>query len=390
MMFKKMIPAIILTAGMTFYLLLCKQGNGQGPIPKIDTLAKKWMKVHKIPGMAIGVIKDNKVLFLKGYGYADIETSRPVTPETNFFIASGSKSFTAMTLGFLVNEGKLEWDRPIRNYLPELKMVESYATQHMSARDLMRHSIGLPKEDSVWKRYIGTKGTRRDFMKEFSTIKPACSFRDEMKYQNVGYILAAHLAETLTGQRYEEIVRERIFKPLGMNNSTFSIEEIKSKGDFAFPYRWEEEKGLNKIAFTNTGIASPANGIYTSAEDLIQWLKLHLSRGKINGKQLIPEKIIMEMHTIQMAYRSYPASPHWFTLGYGLGWIIDVYAGHYMLQHGGEVPGFTSMMAFMPFEQLGVVVLCNTGNTVVPDYFMRNIVDILLGLEPVIPVEVNR
>jgi CubicO group peptidase (beta-lactamase class C family) len=390
MMFKKMNLAVILAAGMAFFLLFFKQGNGQDTASKIDTLAKKWMKVHKIPGMAIGVIKDKNVLFLKGYGYADIETARPVTPKTNFFIASGAKSFTAITLGFLVSEGKLEWDKPIHNYLPELKMVDSYATQHMSARDLLRHSIGLPKKDSVWKRYIGTKRTRRDFMKEFSTIKPACSFRDEMKYQNVGYILAAHLAETLTGQRYEEIVRERIFKPLGMNNSTFSIDELKAKGDFAFPYRLEGEKEFIKIALINTGIASPANGIYTNVEDLMQWLRLHLARGKINGKQFIPGKIIREMHTIQMAYRSYPASPHWFTLGYGLGWIIDVYAGHYMLQHGGGVPGFTSMMAFMPFEQLGVVVLCNIGNTVVPDYFMRNIVDILLGLDPVIPVKVNQ
>ncbi len=390
MMFKKMILIFILTVSMPFFLSYGKQGNRQGPVTKIDVLAKEWMKAHKIPGMAVGVIKDNKVLFLKGYGYADIETARPVTPKTVFFIASGAKPFTAMTLGFLVNEGKLEWDEPIRNYLPDLKMVDGYATQHMSARDLLRHSIGLPKKDSVWKRYIGTKHTRRDFMKEFSTIEPVCSFRDDMKYQNIGYILAAHLAETLTGQRYEEIVRERIFKPLGMNNSTFSIEEIKAKGDFAFPYRREGEKQLNKIALTDTGIASPANGIYTSAEDLMKWLRLHLAGGRINEKQFIPGKIIREMHTIQMAYRSYPGSPHWFTLGYGLGWIIDVYAGKYMLQHGGGVPGFTSMMAFMPFEQLGVAVLCNTGNTVVPGYFMRNIVDILLGLDPVIPVKPSR
>lgn len=389
-MFKKMILIIILAAGMLLFLLFSKEGNRQDVVPKIDALAKKWMKADNIPGMAIGVIKNNKVLFLKGYGYADVETARPVTAKTKFFIASGAKSFTAMTLGLLVNEGKLEWDKPVRNYLPDLNMVDRYATQHMSARDLLRHSIGLPKKDHVWKQYIGTKKTRRDFMKEFAAIQPASSFRDDMRYQNVGYILAAHLAETLTGQGYEEIVRERIFKPLRMNNSTFSIDELKAEGDFAFPYQRVGEKGIGKIALTDTGIASPANGIYTSAEDLMQWLRLHLDRGRINGKEFIPGKIIMEMHTIQMAYRRYPDSPHWFTLGYGMGWIIDVYAGHYLLQHGGGVPGFTSMMAFMPLDHLGVVVLCNTGQTTVPGYLMRNIVDILLGLNPVIPVKANR
>lgn len=385
MTFKKTILIIILAAVMPVFLLFSKESNRQDPVPKIDALAKNWMKADNIPGMAIGVVKNNKVLILKGYGYADVESARPVTAKTKFFIASGAKSFTAMTLGLLVNEGKLEWDRPVRNYLPDLNMVDRYATRHMSARDLLRHSISLPKKDHVWKRYIGTKKTRRDFMKEFGTIQPASSFRDNMIYQNVGYILAAHLAETLTGLGYEEIVRERIFKPLRMNNSTFSIDELKDEGDFAFPYRRVGGKGLDKLALTDTGIASPANGIYTSAEDLMQWLRLHLDRGRINGKEFIPEKIIMEMHTIQMAYRRYPDSPHWFTLGYGMGWIIDVYAGHYLLQHGGGVPGFTSMMAFMPLDHLGVVVLCNTGQTAVPDYFMRNIVDILLGLDPVIP-----
>lgn len=388
MLVKKMITIIILTAVVHFFLF-CKQGNPQDPVAKIDALAKKWMKAVNIPGMAIGVIKNNKVLFLKGYGYADMETHRPVTAKTKFFIASGAKPFTAMALGFLVSEGKLEWDKPIRHYLPNLKMVDGYAARHMSARDLLRHSIGLPKEDNQWKRYIGTGKTRRDFIKEFGSMKPAGSFRDDMRYQNVGYILAAHLAETLSGQKYEDIVGGRIFKPLRMTNSMFYVDELKAGLDYAIPYRRDSDKGLTKLVFPNTGIACPANGIYTSAEDLLHWLKLHLTRGRLNDKQLIPAKIIMEMHTIQMAYRRYPDSPHWCTLGYGLGWIIEIYGGHYLLQHGGGVPGYTSMMAFMPFKHLGVVVLSNTDRTEVPNYFMRNIMDILLELEPVIPVKAH-
>jgi len=222
-----MILPIILAAGMLFFLSCCKEDNSQYPAADIDAFAKKWMKAGKIPGMAVGVIRNNKVIFLKGYGYADIKTLRPVTAQTTFFIASGAKSFTSMMLGLLVNEGKLEWDKPIRNYLPGFKMVDSFAARHLSTRDLLCHRIGLPKNDRVWKRYIGTQNTRRDFMKEFSSIKPIFSFRENFKYQNLGYILAAHTAETLTGSSWEEMVRERIFKPLGMNNSTFSIEEIK-------------------------------------------------------------------------------------------------------------------------------------------------------------------
>lgn len=381
-MFKRMVLTIIITLGM-FNFLPCSQGeNSQDMAAKIDTLAKKWMKEGKIPGMAVGVIRNNNVLFLKGYGFANIDTVQPVTPQTIFFIASGAKPFTAMALGLLVNEGKLEWDKPIRNYLPDFKMVDNFATQHLSARDLLRHSIALPKDDRVWKRFIGTQGTRRDFMKEISKIKPVFSFREDFRYQNLGYIMAAHLAETLTGTGWEEMVRKRIFKPLNMNNSGFSVDETKDRGDFAFPYRLEGKKEFKKIARPDTGIASSANGIYTSAEDLIRWLRLHLAAGKINGIQFIPGKTIKEMHTIQIAYRQYPPSPNWITLGYGLGWIIDIYRGHYMLQHGGGVPGFTSMMAFLPFDHIGIVVLCNTGNTSVPDYLMRNITDVLLGVTP--------
>ncbi|MFC2155100.1 serine hydrolase domain-containing protein [Acidobacteriota bacterium] len=378
---KKMISIVILAAGILL-LSCCKGGNSQDPAADIDAFAKEWMKAGKIPGMSVGVIKNNKVIFLKGYGYADKKTLRPVTPQTTFFIASGAKSFTAMVMGLLVNEGKLEWDRSIRDYLPGFKMVDGFATQYLSTRDLLCHRIALPKKDHVWKQYIGTQRTRRDFMKEFGNIKPIFSFRENFRYQNLGYILAAHTAETLTGLTYEEIVRERIFKPLGMNNSLFNIVEMKDKSDFAFPYRREGGNNFKEIPFPETGIARPANGIYTNAEDLIQWLRLHLTRGRIKGKQFIPEKTIKEMHTIQVTYRQYPYSPNWITMGYGLGWIIDIYRGHYLLQHGGGVPGFTSMMAFLPFENVGVVVLCNTGDTEVPGYLMRNIVDILLNVEP--------
>lgn len=391
---KKMIAAIIVAVGLLL-LTGCKGDNPQYPAAGIgskgdnsqdttagiDALVKKWMKAGKIPGLSVGVVKNDKVIFLKGYGIADKETLRPVTARTTFFIASGAKPFTAMIMGLLVNDGKLEWDTPIRNYLPGLEMVDKYAEQHITTRDLLSHRIALARHGQLWKSYLGTQRTRRDFMKEFAKIKPFSSFRENLRYQNLGYILAAHTAEKLTGLTWEELVMERIFKPLGMNNSIFTAAEMKAKGDFAVPYRRKGKKEL-RTAFPDTGIAGPANGIYTNAEDVTRWLRLHLSGGRVKGDRFIPEKIIKEMHTTQMPYRQYPYAAEWITVGYGLGWVTEIYRGHYLLQHGGAYLGFQCMIGFLPFDNIGVAVLSNNNDTEAPNCLMRNIVDILLGVEP--------
>ncbi len=338
-----------------------------------------------IPGMAVAVVADGEVVLARGYGLRDVEEKLPVDEDTLFAIGSTSKAFTAFVLGTLVDEGKLDWDTPLIEYLPDFRLYDDHATKRLKVRDLLIHTSGLPRHDLVW--YNNLEATRESLFRSLAYLEPTRDLGEEFQYQNLMFMTAGYLAERITGQGWEELVEERIFAPLGMKRSNFSVEESRNDPDHAEPYLVEDQEARH-IPFRNIDVIGPAGSINSSVAEMTQWLRMQLAGGEIDGKRLIEEGTLREMHTPQNAIASYPSDQNVLPLGYGFGWSIDSYQGRYMVSHGGGIDGFISWVAMLPLERLGVVVYTNgSGANPVPTVVARTVIDRVLGLEGVDWVE---
>ncbi|MCD4785596.1 MAG: serine hydrolase [Candidatus Eremiobacteraeota bacterium] len=361
-----------------------------------SNFVKKEMKIWNVPGSAIIIIKDDKVIFSEGFGYRDAEKKLKVTPKTIFAIGSSTKAFTTLVAGMLVDEKKVEWDRPIRDYYPGLKMYDKYVAEHLTLRDALCHRSGLPRHDIVW--WVNSGLSRKEIMDRLQYLKPSYGFREIMQYNNHMYVLSGYVVEKITGKSWEESVRERIFKPLGMNDSCFEIADVMKSNNYALPYHLQPKKPeqmpekpadvpIKQIPFCKDLVSiGPAGSINSNIEDMGKWVKLHLNRGKVSDKQIIREDTLLDMHTPQMAmpvkgefepviFKEMPV------LNYGLGWVIQPYRGNYLVHHGGNVDGFSALVSFIPEKKIGIVVLTNMTRTTLPYIITFSAYDRLIGLD---------
>ncbi len=340
---------------------------------------EKVMADWDVPGLAVAVIKDGEVIYKQGFGYRDVKNQKPVTTKTLFAIGSCSKAFTVMAMGMLVDEGKLDLDKPVIDYLNDFRLKDEFATLHMKPRDLVCHDSGLPRHDLSW---YGSSAGRNELYQRLRYLEPNVDFRSLWQYNNFMFLTAGVLVERITGQKWENVVSERIFKPLGMDGSNFSVEDSKKVEDFSLPYG-EKDKETVEIPFRNIDAIGPAGSINSNVEEMSRWILLHLNKGKVGEEQLINEATIAQMHTPHMALRQAARYAETPTASYGLGWFIQPYRGHHMIQHGGGIDGFISLVSFMPFDNIGVVVLTNKSPNPLAPYITYNVYDRLLGLEPV-------
>lgn len=344
----------------------------------IDPIIEQALTDFGIPGLAVAVVANDQLVFAKGYGKRDIENDLAATPETLFAIGSTSKAFTAFVIGTLVDEGKLDWDTPVIEYLPDFRMYDAYTTQHLKVRDLLIHSSGLPRHDMSW---YGADATREELYKRLAYLEPTRDLGEEFQYQNLMFMTAGYLAERMTGKSWEELVRERIFNPLEMSRSNFSVEVSKEDSDHAEPYNVEEREATH-IPFRNIDAVGPAGSINSSVAEMAQWLRLQLGGGEIDGERLIEQDTLRQMHTPHMAISSYPSNQRVLTLGYGMAWAIESHRGHFLVQHGGGIDGFIAWVALLPLEDFGVVVYTNgAGFNPLPTAVARTVIDRILGLE---------
>lgn len=331
------------------------------------------------PGVAVAVIRDDRVLLSEGFGERDLDRHLPVTAETLFAIGSSTKAFTATALGLLVDQGKLDWDAPIRTALPDFELQDPVATQGISARDLLTHRSGLPRHDLVW---YASGQSRQELYHSLRYLEPSAPFRSRFQYNNLMYTTAGLLLEKLSGSSWEDFVRQHLFQPLGMSRSTTSSAEMQADSDHALPYRLSEDKPV-EMPFRPIDAIAPAGGIHASIRDMTRWLRFNLNQGRLaDGQQLLAASTLAEIQSPQQVVASTgsPESPY---ILYGLGWFIQPYRGHTLLQHGGNIDGFTAMVSLMPQDHLGVVVLSNKNGDLLPTALMYAIDDLLLGLEPI-------
>lgn len=345
---------------------------------KFRHLADSLREKRNIAGFGAAIVYKGEVVLTDGFGFRDVEQNIKVDENTLFAIGSSTKAFTAMTLAMLVSEGKLEWEEPIRKYLPDFEMVDPFATQEMNAIDILCHRSGLPRHDLSW---YGADASREELYQRIKYLEPNKSFRAAWQYQNFMFMLAGYLAEKLDGRTWEQQVQEKIFNPLGMNSSNLSISELKNNPNSSLGYRYDKEKEeFVLMPYKDIVNIGPAGSINSSARDMSKWLLLQLNKGKFDDQQIVAASDIEFMHQGHMQMPS-RGSKEIFGQSYGLGWMTYGYRGKRVVEHGGNIDGFSALVYLLPDEDLGMVILTNENGTPFNNVLCRYITDIFLDLE---------
>jgi len=349
----------------------------------IDQVVTGLMKEWQVPGLALGIVKDGQVLYLKGYGYRDVEKQLPVTPQTLMAIGSNSKSFTVTLMGMLADQGKLDWDTPVRHYLPDFQLYDRYASEHMTPRDLVRHDSGLPRHDLLW---YGRHFSRQEIYHRIRYLKPNVSFRERWQYQNLMFLTAGVLVERIWGRSWEDLVRSELFTPLGMTRSLPGAAGVEATEDHAWAY--ERRKGeVRRIPIRNIDAVGPAGSIMSNVEDMTKYIRFRMAHGRSTTGPRLSAAMEDQMQAPQMVVGPVFAPQIWpgFDLvTYGLGLAVASYRGHRAIVHGGGIDGFISQMSWLPDDGIGIMVLTNLGNpNPVPTMVVESIYDRLLGLPPI-------
>jgi len=354
---------------------------------KIDQLVLNAMENFKVPGVAIGIIKDGKITHLKGYGQANIQTKDQVSQDTIFKIASNSKAFTTAALALLVDEGKLRWSDKVTKYLPEFKMKDPWVTKEFNIRDLLTHRSGLgvgAGDLMLWPE--PTKFTRKDVIKNLRYLDSVGSFRDEYAYDNLLYIVAGELVAKISGESWERFVETRIFNKLGMNQCFAGGVDTKKHKNLAAPHVMISGSlvllEVNKIN-DRINLMAAAGGIKCSAKDLLKWVGMQLNLGVMaTGNVLISEKQIKALWkpvtTLPISY-SMKVFDKTSYRSYALGWRVSNYHSEHRVSHTGTLGGFMSQIIMLPERNLGIVILTNQQSSSARNSLARGLMNIELN-----------
>lgn len=340
----------------------------------LDSLLNQVLKDQNAAGFSVAVVEGNQVIYNKGFGYRDIEQKKPVTPNTLFAIGSSSKAFTAALLGILQKEGKLSLDGNAVSYLPQLRFFNDNMNNQITVRDLMTHRTGLSRYDLSW--YIFNTSNRDSLINRVRYMEPNAGIREKWQYNNFMFLAQGMIAEKLTGKTWEQNIRERFFIPIEMKRSNTSIAEMQNDPDASFPYQQDGNR-IKKMDYYDINGMGPAGSINSSSTDMANWLKLWIGKGNYKGKEILPADYVNEAASSQMVIHGGLPGPYpdIYLANYGLGWIISSYRGHYMVEHGGNIDGFSASVAFFPTDRLGIVVLTNQNTSKIPTIIVNSIAD---------------
>ena len=345
----------------------------------LDDYIENALTVWNPPGFAVTVVKDGEVVFKKGYGVTNIETQHPVNENTLFGCMSTTKAFTAAALAMLVDEGKLKWDDHVINYLPDFQLSNPYMTREITVRDLLTHRTGLGNTDYLW---AWMKISSDSALYKMRDVKPSYSLRSGFIYQNLMYLAAGKVIEKVSGQSWDTFLKERIYTPLEMNETFAKYEMVKNKENKADAH-WDYEGEIIKIDQLIADEIGPAGSMWSSINDIGNWVKFLLNNGIHNGDTLISNKNFKELFKPQQivpANEFYPTQkltkPHWTT--YGLGWFQHDYRGKMVQFHTGSLPGMVAIIGLIPEENIGVYVMGNLDHVELRHAIMYTVFDLFL------------
>lgn len=349
------------------------------PLDGLDAYIEQAMEAWGVPGLGLAVVEDDSVVLARGYGVRETGGDAPVDEHTLFAIGSSSKAFTTASLAMLADEGKLAWSDPATHHLPKLELHDPYTTRELTVRDLVTHRSGLPRCDQVW---YGTSYDRDEILRRVRFCEPNSSFRSRFGYQNIMYLAAGEVVAEVSGSRWDAFVEERIFEPLGMESSNTSVDSLEGASNVATPHE-EIDGSVSPVPWRDVDNIGPAGSINSSVAEMARWIRLQLGKGVFEGDTLISPAAVQEMHSPQMVINREPPwsqllSGHGDFLAYGMGWLLHDHRGTKIMEHGGSIDGMQALVALVPEEDLGMVILTNRGGSSLGTPLMYRIVDAYL------------
>ena len=332
----------------------------------LDASINSSMKDWKVPGAAVAIVKDQSIVYIKGFGVREMGKSDPVTPDTLFDIGSCTKAFTAAAIAILVDEGKMKWDGKVNEYIPFFHLYDPLADEEVTIRDLLTHRTGVPSTDLLW--YVYPEASRKELIRRLADAHPNAGFRTKFQYQNMMYVAAGYAVGQVTHSTWDDFVRTMIFQPLGMNGSDTSSVDAEKSSDHASPHEENPDGTVKVIPWHKIDNAGPAGSINSSARDMAKWMTLQLNDGMYDSKQLISKKNVREMQSPQMVIDTEGEIPTVFfpdstQLSYGLGWFVQQYRGHQLILHAGDIDGFSTMVVLIPEIHTAYFVVINLGSS---------------------------
>lgn len=347
-------------------------------LENFDKVVNKALKDFNVPGVCIAVVSADKILYAEGFGYRDIEAKKPMTPNTLFAIGSTTKAMTVTLLGMHVDEGNLDWDKPLRNYMPTFQLSDPMISSRITTRDIVTHRSGLPRHDLIW--YNNDEWTRAEVIERLAHLEMTADLRERFQYNNLMYMTAGYLAGQLSNKTWEEAMRERLLGPLGMVRTNFSVAQSQKDDDFAYPYRENDEHEIERIPFRTIDLIGPAGSVNSSVNEMSRWLIFNLNRGRVGEKQLINPATLSDIQSPHMTTGETFDRPEISQATYGMGWRIDTYRGHRRIAHGGGIDGFVTSVMLFPDDGFGLVSF-NNGQSQISHLINQHAVDRILGLE---------
>jgi CubicO group peptidase (beta-lactamase class C family) len=347
----------------------------QFPLPNLDEDIQNAMKDFNVPGMAVGIVKNDTIVYQKGFGVKNIKNEGPIDINTIFGLGSTTKTFTSGLAAILVAEGIINWDDKVILYLPEFELYNQYVTTEVTIRDLLSHRVGVEAANILW---LGSKFSREEIIKKTKYLKPEYDFRSKYLYNNIMILTAGYLMGKATGKTWDSLINEKIFKPLEMKSSITSIRDLENFDNIATPHIYEGDR-LIPISWGNIDNIGPAGSINSNLVDMLKWVRLHLNGGKLNDVTLWNKKIQKEIQTsFSIISTSTKGSTHFRT--YGLGWNIWDFKGKVTIWHNGMCDGFYSLINILPEEKLGIVILQNVFHPKFAEPLMLRIIDAYLDV----------
>jgi CubicO group peptidase (beta-lactamase class C family) len=363
-----------------FLALLSPVGAAAQPDPfaGLDPWIEAEMERWSIPGLAVGVVHRDSLVYAWGFGVLGLEDPRPVDEHTIFGVASTTKAMTAAALGLLVDEGVLHWDDPVVRHLPEFQLADPWVTHHVTIRDLLTHQVGVGRMTGNRLRYLPSR-TRAEVIYRMRYHAPETPFRSRYVYSNVMYMVAGEVVRAASGMSWDDFVATRLFAPLGMWRSSTTVAAIADGENAAWPHQ-EIDGTVVPIPRRNFDVVGASASVNTSVRDMGRWMRLHLGEpGVLEGRRILSDSVMREMHAAQVALGGSSLGDGGLR-AYGLGWGLADYRGRIIARHSGATDGMNTFLVLMPAEDLGVVVMTNTFSTLM-NAVLNRILDAHLGVQ---------
>lgn len=346
----------------------------------IDSYINKGLKDWDLPGLSVVIVKDGKVVLMKGYGVKDIQSKQPVDENTLFMIASNTKLFTGTSLALLETRGKISLNDKITKYYPDYRLYDSISSRIVTLRDLLSHRIGTKTFQGDF-TFWNTNLSRQDIMKRMRLLKPSQTFRQDYGYCNSCFLTAGEVIPKVTGRAWEDFVRDSILRPLGMNQTLVLSTGVEKQPNVAVPYTTSYTGTLQRVPYDNWNNLAPAASIVSNVNELSHWLFMQLDSGRYQGTRVLPWAALQKTRDVNiiLSSRKSGSRPMHFT-GYGLGLFVGDYNGRQIYWHTGGAGGMVSNVCFVPEENLGIAILTNNDNQNFFEALRYQILDAYLGV----------